>query len=112
MMHKTRPHEAVRSVAQFVMKERERKVKAREITKEQAAAQEKAIEEASKVKESEESDKGSDSGYSKSVAASPSKTSPNLVALEDVASDKAEHGNYDAAHDADPVHLIESAIIV
>jgi hypothetical protein len=42
MMHKTRPHEAVISVPRFVILERERRLKARLITKEQADEQEKA----------------------------------------------------------------------
>jgi hypothetical protein len=41
MMHKTRPHEAVRSAPAFVVQERERKIKAKEITKEQADEQER-----------------------------------------------------------------------
>lgn len=41
-MHKTRPYEAVRSTPHFVIKERERRIKAREITKEQAAEEDKA----------------------------------------------------------------------
>jgi len=44
MMHKTRPHAAVRTAPRFVTNERERRIKAREITKEQALDQEKARE--------------------------------------------------------------------
>jgi len=44
MMHKTRPHAAVRTAPRFVTNERERRIKAREITKEQALDQEKAEE--------------------------------------------------------------------
>lgn len=39
MMHKTRPHEAMRSAPRFVTQERERKLKAKEITQEQAEEQ-------------------------------------------------------------------------
>lgn len=39
MMHKTRPHEAVRSAPRFVIQERERKIKAKEIMREQAEEQ-------------------------------------------------------------------------
>lgn len=42
MMHKTRPHEAVRGAPRFVVQERERKIKTKEITKEQADEQERA----------------------------------------------------------------------
>jgi hypothetical protein len=44
MMHKTRPHAAVRTAPRFVINERERRLKAREITKEQALIQQKAEE--------------------------------------------------------------------
>lgn len=44
MMHKTRPHAAVRTAPRFVVNERKRRLKAREITKEQALDQAKAEE--------------------------------------------------------------------
>lgn len=47
-MHKTRPHAAVRTAPRFVINERERRLKAREITREQALDQQKAEEEANK----------------------------------------------------------------
>lgn len=49
MMHKIRPHEAVRSARLFVTKERERLVKAKQLTKEQAAEREKASDEAEEL---------------------------------------------------------------
>lgn len=44
MMHKTRPHAAVRSTPRFVTLERERRIKAKQLTKEQAENLEKADE--------------------------------------------------------------------
>lgn len=66
MLHKTRPYEAVSSAPWFVVKERQRRIRAREIAKEQTALQEKVVEQESPSL-TEGTTVGSDSGAHESV---------------------------------------------
>ena len=71
MMHKTRPHEAMRSAHRFVIQERERKIKAKEITQEQAEEQGQARQEqgrASQVATAAASAQGSETNNEVDIA--------------------------------------------